>query len=727
MNTPSTVRSRSTQDTSVSAARVAALALLALRRFPARPGTVTLDCACCGSVASGPVDHGTTGSALLDIAARLDPVCAHETCTARPDDDRTRALGYAAGSVVEPADDRRWTGPTAAALLDRTADRLRGHPTTAIERLDLTAPGDRPATVDPAPQATAGSVPHAILLRAERTPDAVAALAAEGAVTYRQLVRRAAGVAAALAARAVHGPVAVDLDPADGTATEVVLLLGVLAAGCWYVPLDRRGPRHRIAEQLRAARPTLLVSDRDPGFPVPTVRPDGLLAAEADPAEADWTERTPTDPAYTMFTSGSTGAPKGVVVPHEAVLRLAASDVVPPDVRGGRFLRAAPLAFDASTFELWVPLLNGGTVVPLGGPAADLRFVEQRLRDADVDVAWFTAGLFHQACALAPETFGALRVLATGGDVVRPDAVATVLAAAPGLTVVNGYGPTENTTFTATHTITAPEDALARRRLPIGRPVSGDIVSVVDQDGRPVPPGLAGELVVAGRGVALGYLDGVGEPFGVVDHHHDSLRRYRTGDMVTVLSDGRLDFLGRVDGQVKLRGFRVEVTEIEAALVAMPSVAAAAVAPPTADNGDTFVAAVVLRPGADAEGLRRSLRDLLPDYMIPDRVLPVAALPLGRTGKVDRSRISDLVGGSEPAAPGRTKPSIDPVRDAVALVLGHADFTDDDNLIDKGLHSLRAFRLLRELRKLRVTVSLRDVMTAVTVQRLRETVRGTVD
>jgi amino acid adenylation domain-containing protein len=713
---------------SISVVRGAALAALALRRFPVDATTATLRCDRCGSSASAPVDESSTSIALLDLAAGLDHDCTPVDLVAYRGDDDSGALrwtgsGGPSGRVAEPDDDQRWSAARGMELLGSTAEAMAADPTTPIFGLRLNFLHDI-ASIRPLPPRREHTVHAAFYAQALRTPDAAAVVTDFGITTYRTVLEQASRVAGALAAAAA-GPIAVDVQPGP---TEVAVLLGVLAAGRPYLAFDRKSPADRLRRMADLAQPALLVTDlhaapeaRSLGVPVlPTSE---LLADPAGADEIDWTVGGATTPAYIMFTSGTSGAPKGVVAAHESVLRLVDSDIMAAPDKRGRFLRAAPLAFDASTFELWVPLLHGGAVVSLRHPVTDVESLASGFRRHAVDVAWLTSGLFHQICDIDPSTGGSLRWLFTGGDVTRPDAVRLALDGGTPR-VVNGYGPTENTVFTTTWLMTDPDVVTARRRCPIGRPLGGDLLRVCDKAGHPVPQGLAGELVVAGTGVALRYLTddaAARRRLGVLEHDGQRLRSYRTGDVVAQLQDGSFDFLGRVDDQIKWRGFRVELAEIEAAAVRVPGVrnAAACLHSAEPDGEQTLLAAVVTDPGqpVDVEQIQHELRKRLPDYMLPDRVVCVDRLPLTGSGKVDRRALSELV-----RAIGTGAGSTDPVRAAVELVLGHGEFTDDDNLLECGLHSLRALRLLRELRQVAGGLSLLQVLSNTSVLQLRTVV-----
>ncbi|MBP2473028.1 amino acid adenylation domain-containing protein/non-ribosomal peptide synthase protein (TIGR01720 family) [Crossiella equi] len=459
---------------------------------------------------------------------------------------------------------------TAVALLDRLRRVLTGvvaEPEAPVSRLDLLTEAEH-ALVLPEPTVAApeAGLPELFAAQAARTPGAVALSTVDGDLTYAQLAELSDRVAGGLLAAGVRAEDRIALRYRR-CPDLVVAILGVLKAGAAYVPLDPDQPEDRV---LAEVAPTLVLSpdselDWTAPFTAPVVHPRQL--------------------AYVMHTSGSTGVPKGIAVTHADVAALARDSAFTG--AHSRVLAHSPHAFDASTYELWVPLLSGGTVV-LAPPgrlgAAELRAL---LTGHRVTAMWATAGLFALLAEDDPGCFAGLRELWTGGDVVPAPAVRRVLAANPGLTVVNGYGPTETTTFASTHRVTGDPGTV----VPIGRPLDGMRAYVLDEHLRPLPPGSTGELYLAGPGLARGYLGRAGltaERF-VADPFGTGTRMYRTGDLARHTREGLLVFAGRADAQVKLRGYRVEPGEVEAVLAQHPAVAAATVGL----HGDQLVAHVV--------------------------------------------------------------------------------------------------------------------------------------
>lgn len=474
----------------------------------------------------------------------------------------------------------------------------------------------------------------------ERGPGRIALKQGDLTYTYQDLHDASDRLAARLVAAGVRPGDAVGVEAARAPRMAVALL-AILKVGAAYVPLGPDDPPARLAAIIGAAGVKTVVGrilalrgldltelDAEGGGPA-----GGLDMSPADDPEA---------PAYVMFTSGSTGPPKGVVVPHRAILRLVVDQGYMRLGEDERILQASSVTFDAATLEIWGALLNGGALVFPEDGAVTLRGLGETIRREGITTLWVTAGLFHAMADERPADLAPLRQLLTGGDVVSPARARKVLEACPGLTLLNGYGPTENTTFTAVHPITA-EDVSSLRPIPIGRPIDGTEVHVLGPDLAPVPAGAEGELCVSGRGLALGYLGAPelsAERF-VAAPWDPALRLYRTGDLAREDPDGLLHFLGRSDTQLKVRGYRIEAGEIEAALEAVPGVSqAVVVAVAGADAADRMLVAYVTGTAAP-QGLRAHLAQRLAPYAVPAHVVHLDAWPLNANGKTDRRALAE--------------------------------------------------------------------------------------
>jgi amino acid adenylation domain-containing protein len=520
----------------------------------------------------------------------------------------------------------------------------------------------------------------------------------------------------------------------------LALILAILRLGAVYVPLDPAYPRAQLDFIVADCSPKLIIAE---GAALASVGDlNGVLVDLADiVASSEAADPAPLqasggdDPAYIMYTSGSTGRPKGVVVPHRAILRLVHGQTFADLSSQTRFLNLAPLAFDASTLEIWGPLLNGGCAAIINEVQPSLDTVASEIARLGVTSAWFTAGLFNALADYRLEAFLPLREVLTGGDVLSPVHVRKAMEAHPGLQIVNGYGPTENTTFSCCYRIPRGGEALANGdAIPIGDAIAGTRVYILDDKFAPVGEGEVGELVVGGDGVALGYLNRpelTAEKF-VDDVFTPGAKLYRTGDLVRRRPDGAIDFLGRNDRQIKIAGKRIELDEIEHALRAAPGVADAAVAAFEGRRGKSiagFVKADVAAAAVLLDGIRAYLKAALPDYMMPAELRILPAFPLTPNGKVDRKAL--LAGLDTPAAASAAhEPMDDDIAGKLAAVfeglLGNP-VDRRSNFFDLGLRSLdlmRAHAII--MRDVAAKVALVDLFRHPNVEALAMHLRATL-
>ncbi|MGV9251182.1 non-ribosomal peptide synthase/polyketide synthase [Streptomyces sp. NPDC003697] len=631
-----------------------------------------------------------------------------------------------------------------------TAARMAEHLTVLLE--GMTAGAHRPPATLPLLTAagrhqvvhawndTATSLPEATVadLFAERvrdTPDAVAVEAGGERLTYRELDARAAALAGRLTGLGVRAerPVGVLMDRAVAL---VVAQVALARTGGVYVPLDGRAPRERLRRMLAEVCADLLLTDaawEDTArelLPGPGVlRLDATGAAvHTGPAAAQPASAAPDAPAvhpdnvqYVMFTSGSTGTPKGVAVRQRDVVALALDRAFADHER---VLVHSPHAFDAATYEVWVPLLRGGTAVLAPPEELDAAVVRRAVTDGGVRCLWLTAGLFRLLAQEDPTCLRGAREVWTGGEAVPGAVVRRVLDACPGLTVVDGYGPTETTTF-ATRRVFRSGDPLPAV-LPIGRPLDNTRVYVLDAGLQPQPPGVPGELYIAGAGLARGYAGRPGataarylaDPFGPPGG-----RMYRTGDIVKWSSDGELHFVGRADDQVKIRGFRIEPAEIEARLTAHPAVAEAVVS--VYEHAGRKRLAAHLVPAGDAvvpsgTALRTHLAADLPDYMLPAAFVNVPELPLTANGKVDRRRLPapDWSGAGDSAYRAPRTGTERVLAGIWADLLGVERVGVDDNFFMLGGDSILSIQVVSRARAEGLALTPRDLFRHPTVAAL---------
>ncbi|MFB8182439.1 amino acid adenylation domain-containing protein [Streptomyces sp. NPDC055966] len=567
------------------------------------------------------------------------------------------------------------------------------------------------------PAATA--LPALVVRHAELAPHALAVVDGDTTLTYGALLRSGRALAARLREnKVVRGDRVALLT--NRSARTVVAQLALWLAGAVCVPLDPAQPRPRTEAMISDAGVTLTVGDAKLLEAAALTGPVLALPEEPLPDGGPLDESDPDGAAFIMFTSGSTGRPKGVAVPHGAVAELVtAPDYVTLTARD-RVLFHSPMTFDASTFEVWGALANGAAVVVCTVQRPSLEDLARHVERHGVTVAFFTTALFHQLAARRSRVFAQLRSVVVGGEALAAAPAREVLTTFPWLELVNGYGPTETTTFATAHRVTERDcDAPP----PIGRPIAGATAHVLDADGRPVPVGERGELWIGGSRLAHGY---TGLPELTAERFVDDPvagRLYRTGDIASFRPDGILEFHGRNDDQVKVRGFRIEPAEIEHALRRQPEVDDAAVA---VDRAGTFearlVGFVVAAPGPvpRAEALRERLAGLLPAHLVPDAVTVVERLPLTPAGKVDRRALTEraLPSGDDPTD--SPAAALTPLEQAVAEVwsraLGSEVTRADAEFIALGGHSLLALAVTDDLREeLGVELSLADFFAAPTV------------
>jgi thioesterase domain-containing protein len=412
-----------------------------------------------------------------------------------------------------------------------------------------------------------------------------------------------------------------------------------------------------------------------------------------------------------MFTSGSTGRPKGVAIPHRAILRLIFGQTYARLDATRTLLLASAVSFDASTLELWGTLLHGGRGVLLTGRVPTPAVLADAIRRHRVTTVWLTGSLFNAVIDEAPEALAGVEEILTGGEPLSPAHVRRAFEHLPGITLVNGYGPTECTTFACCYRIPGPPEPGATS-VPIGCPIANTEAYVLDAHAQLAPLGAAGELYLGGPGLARGYVNDLEltrERF--VSHPFDATpgaRLYRTGDRARWRADGLLELLGRTDDQVKIRGFRVEPGEVQAALAAHPGVREAIVLGRERGPGQRELVAYVVPDTAatpDAAGLREFLRRRVPDFMVPAAFVRVPALPLGPSGKVDRAALAALAAGlAEPHATAKRVRPRDPLEARlVALwedVLGVSPVGVTDDFFALGGHSLSAVRILQQIERL---------------------------
>ena len=578
-------------------------------------------------------------------------------------------------------------------------------------------------TQDPIP----GGYPHDACIhhlfeeQAKLTPSAIAVQMGERRLTYAELNLAAESVADTLREVGVGEDTLVGIC-LPRSFSLIVGLLGILKAGGAYVALNEINPRPHLASIIDATKMAVLLTHKyllsllpfESGFVVcldsngavaETIDCGGARSADEGSRQSKQDRVDPTSAlslAYVSFTSGSTGPPKGVCITHRGVVRLVRNTnyarLTPNEV----FLQWSPIAFDASTFEVWASLLNGARLVLFPPEALSHAILRDLIRSQGITTLWLTAGVFHQIVERDVEVLRGVRQLLVGGDVLAVPLVQTAVERLEGCQLINAYGPTENTTFTCCYPVRLPLPTTAS--VPIGRPICNTSVYVIDSRCKPMAVGEPGELAIAGDGLARGYLNlpeltsqrfiskrlGNGPP----------LRLYLSGDWVRYLPDGNLEFLGRMDRQIKMRGFRVELTAIEKTLASHNCVYEAAVLTRGSATHKRLEAYIVPKSGAvlTNHALREFLRSQLPDYMLPNDFFYLSEMPLTPSGKMDHQALAKL--GQAVPVEGDREVKFARTRTEKVLAqlwgeaLGRQEVDLDKKFLDSGGDSLQAIGLV---------------------------------
>ncbi|HEX8272438.1 MAG TPA: amino acid adenylation domain-containing protein [Longimicrobiaceae bacterium] len=614
----------------------------------------------------------------------------------------------------------RATAERMGAELGIVLEAVAAAPDLPVADLPLLAPGEHERlaewSVSGAPEAPARCVHELFAEQARRVPDKAALVFGGERVAYAELDRRSDALAARLHEAGV-GPdarvgVCVGRSPAM-----VAALLAVLKAGGAYVVLDPEYPEERLAFMLADAGARVLVTDEELRHRFASFEGQVVAAEENGGAEDQAAvavagcslfpvpcSLSPDSLACVVYTSGSTGEPKGAGIPHRAI---------PGFFRGADYarfdgeqtiLQHSSVSWDALTLELWTALLTGGTCVLQPGRGGEPEELARQLREHGVDTLWLTSAYFDLVVDSFPGALAGVRQLLVGGEALSPGHVRRALELYPGLRLVNGYGPSECTVFSACHVVPPGWEGGV---LPIGRPVGDRRVHVLDASLAPVPAGAPGELCVGGPAVARGYLGRpeltaerfVPDPFG-----EPGARLYRSGDRARWRADGTLEFLGRLDRQAKVRGFRVEPGEVEAALARLPGVRrAAAVVREDAPGDRRLVAYAVPDPDAGlvGAGLRAALAGSLPEHLVPSAVVLLDELPLTPRGKLDRRALPapDAAAGDAEAFVAPRTPAEERIAAIWREVLRVERVGVHDRFFDLGGHSLLATQVVTRVRE----------------------------
>ncbi|WP_188112901.1 non-ribosomal peptide synthetase, partial [Mycobacterium simiae] len=590
-------------------------------------------------------------------------------------------------------------------------------PLDAPERAALDEWGNRIAIT--APVAASASLPALFAAQVARCPEAVALVYAGQSWSYRQLDEAASRLGLLLAARGVGAGHVVAL-MFERSAQAIIAILAVLKSGAAYLPIDPAQPPARVELVMKDAAPVAVLSTpelagRLDGYQIPVLTVDHV-DLEPSCGNVELVLPTSDDIAYILYTSGTTGVPKGVAITHQNVAQLTSSLASGLACAIGQvWSQCHPYAFDISVFEIWGALLHGGRLVVV--PEAVTHSPED-LRELLISQEIAVLTQTPSAAAALPSHGVAPTALVLGGEAC-PAEVADRWAG--GRVTVNAYGPTETTMYVSMSAPLMP----GRESVPIGLPVPGAALFVLNDWLQPVPVGVPGELYVAGRGVGCGYVNRTAltaSRFIACRFGQPGERMYRTGDMVRWNTQGALEFVGRADEQLKVRGFRIEPGEVEAVLLQHPGVAQAVV---SASNGTQLVGYVVLEPATDDADIAAQLRGFvgqrLPPFMVPAVVMVLESLPLTTNGKLDRPALPapEFVSAAAYRAPRDQRDTL--LANLFGEVLGRAPVGIDDGFFDLGGHSLTVIGLVARIRaELDVEVPIKAVFEAPTVAQLAD-------
>jgi tyrocidine synthetase III len=559
------------------------------------------------------------------------------------------------------------------------------------------------------------SIHQLFIEQTDRSPDVIALHGAdETYLTYGELHKQSDCLAINLSQQGIIPGNIVALSMASSIDL-IINIIGTLKVGAVYLPIDPNYPQERIDYIIKDSNSATLITcqkGRNAAFCAHSREPQYQLQHNAN------------HPAYIVYTSGSTGRPKGVMVPHCAVIRLVKETNYIDFSSGDRILQTGAISFDASTFEIWGVLLNG---LSLYLTHNDLLLSAENMKSMidcfDIGIMWLTSGLFNQLSGIDVAIFNRLKVLLVGGDVLSPAKINRVREAYPGLKIINGYGPTENTTFSTTYSIERNYSS----NIPIGKPIANSSVYILDRQLQLVPISVTGQICVGGDGLALGYLNNpvlTSERFAWFELNHPEDQEhqgsklhpiYKTGDLGRWLPDGNIEFLGRIDRQVKIRGYRIELGEIEQQLLKIPAINDTVVVARAGDHEGVLCAYYVSQYDLEPETVKTDLSRCLPGYMVPSFLEQIDEIPVTANGKVDRNALPNI---SVALSKGYIAPKTT-IQDQLVQIWADILGIDSegigirDNFFQLGGHSLKAVALIARIhRELGVKVPLSELFQA---------------
>lgn len=564
------------------------------------------------------------------------------------------------------------------------------------------------------------SVYELFLEQVQQNPTKLALVSDEGSYTYQELNEVVERVATNLMRLGLQANQFVGLI-AERNIDAVIGMLGIIRVGAAYVPIDNKYPESRIATIVEDCQCHVLITPRDEWqmagsfTSVKQVSISQLKSTEII-SDVSFVMNEPTDIAYMIYTSGTTGKPKGVMVQHYNINRLVKGNQY-VDFSNMQVLQTGSLAFDASTFEIWGTLLNGGTLYIVDeGCLLNSYALKEMIDQYGISTMWLTASLFNHFVTELPEFADGLHYLIVGGEALSVPHLKLLKARNQHTKIINGYGPTETTTFALTYEI--PD--VVPDTIPIGTPI-GNTTAYVMQEGGLCPTGVPGELYIGGAGVSKGYWkrpDLTDEKF-VTNPFCPAERLYRTGDLCSLNRDGQIEYIGRIDKQVKVRGYRIELSEIENHLLQLPDVSAAAVILKEL-NGEQRICSYLVATGqANISELKEKLREVLPEYMIPSSMMFMDRLPVTINGKLDYQKLPDPI----PETDRVIQKPVDAVEEMLLAifeeVLGVDNIGTEDSFIDLGGDSIKGIKMVSKIREQGYTVTVREILAHRTIKKIK--------
>ncbi len=557
----------------------------------------------------------------------------------------------------------------------------------------------------------------------EKTPNSIAVVYEDKKLTYRELNEKSNSLARLLRENGVGKETIVGI-MVDRSLEMIIGVLGILKAGGAYLPIDSEYPEDRIKYMLEDSKTKILLTQnkllKNINYDVQVINLEDDKLYEKESSNLNNVNKAD-NLAYVIYTSGTTGKPKGVLIEHRSVVRLVKNTNYINLCEEDRILQTGSIVFDASTFEIWGAILNGAQLYLVNKDVIlSSEMLEEALHRYRITVIWLTSALFTQLSQYNPRIFNGLKYLLAGGDVLSPKHINLVRNMNKNITVINGYGPTENTTFSTTFLINKNYE----NNIPIGKPISNSKAYILGENDCLVPIGVAGELCVAGDGLARGYLNReelTREKF--IDNPFDpGTKMYRTGDLTRWLPDGNIEYLGRIDNQVKIRDFRIEIGEIENQLSKLKEIKEAVVLAKSDDKGDKYLCGYVTSEGEiSVTEIKDELSEKLPSYMIPSYIVKMDKLPLTTNGKVDKRALPEIditqIMEDEYEAP-RNKIE-EKIVEIWEEILGIEGIGINHNYFDLGGHSLKAAVIVAKINKeLEVGIKVKELFENPTIKGL---------